>query len=356
MIKIDLIDICIKAAAADNHEDVREFGRTLRFSDGLNLVVGDNTSGKTTIVRTLFYCLGMEELIDGKIDDRSLDKSVKDSFRCNVSDKGDIEWIVKSSYVILQLSNNKGKYLTIKRAIKEDNAKHNVIAVWENSYDKMLPEARREYYIHSSDDHNIDYGIPIIDVPSRNSDKMTKLYLQTLFALTYIEQTRGWSDFFATIRSFNITSPKQRIIEYAMNYDMDTDLSVSNSLKQKKKAIEVEWQKHVRDLTRYLSYNKMFVDQLLDDINKQLISVDDLRIGVRDVAEDLVSYRAVLITRVNELELKAKSAIKDSTDDGYKKALSTYQEHKRAYEQFCFTIADETRKLNDIKRQVGIIN
>lgn len=368
MIKIDLIDICIKAAAADNHEDVREFGRTLRFSDGLNLVVGDNTSGKTTIVRTLFYCLGMEELIDGKIDDRSLDKSVKDSFRCNVSDKGDIEWIVKSSYVILQLSNDKGKYLTIKRVIKEDNAKHNVIAVWENSYDKMLSEARREYYIHSSDDHNIDYGtgfyallsrfgdIPIIDVPSRNSDKMTKLYLQTLFALTYIEQTRGWSDFFATIRSFNITSPKQRIIEYAMNYDMDTDLSVSNSLKQKKKAIEVEWQKHVRDLTRYLSYNKMFVDQLLDDINKQLISVDDLRIGVRDVAEDLVSYRAVLITRVNELELKAKSAIKDSTDDGYKKALSTYQEHKRAYEQFCFTIADETRKLNDIKRQVGIIN
>ena len=140
---------------------------------------------------------------------------------------------------------------------------------------------------------------------------MTKLYLQTLFALTYIEQTRGWSDFFATIRSFNITSPKQRIIEYAMNYDMDTDLSVSNSLKQKKKAIEVEWQKHVRDLTRYLSYNKMFVDQLLDDINKQLISVDDLRIGVRDVAEDLVSYRAVIeeLARIAGIDLPGSRKI-----------------------------------------------
>ena len=82
MIKIDLIDICIQAAAADNHEDIRNFGRTLSFTEGLNLVVGDNTSGKTTIVRTLFYCLGMEELIDGKMGERSLDKSVKDSFRC----------------------------------------------------------------------------------------------------------------------------------------------------------------------------------------------------------------------------------------------------------------------------------
>lgn len=367
MIKIDLIDICIKAAAADNYDDVRQFGRTLRFADGLNLVVGDNTSGKTTIVRSLFYCLGMEELIDGKMGDRSLDKSVRDSFRCIVPDKGDLEWIVKSSYVVLQLSNNNGNLLTIKRDIKDEKAKLNVITVWNTSYESVVPESRREYYIHSTDDHNMDYGtgfyallsefgdIPIIDVLSRNSDKMTKLYLQTLFALTYIEQTRGWSDFFATIRSFNIASPKQRIIEYAMNYDMDTDLTVSNSLRQKKKTIEVEWQKQVRDFSRYLSYNKMFVDPLLDDINKQSTNIDNLRIGVRDVAKNLVDYRETLIKRKEELEIKAKSAIKGSIDDGYKNALAIYQDHKRAYENFCFTIADETRKLNDIKKQVAII-
>lgn len=368
MIKIDLIDICIQAAAADNHEDIRNFGRTLSFTEGLNLVVGDNTSGKTTIVRTLFYCLGMEELIDGKMGERSLDKSVKDSFRCHVADKGDIDWQVLSSYVVLQLSNDKGEYLTMKRSIKDEEARPNVIAVWEDKYENMSHEGQREYYIHSSDDHNMDYGtgfyallskfggIPVIDVLSRNSDKMTKLYLQTLFALTYIEQTRGWSDFFATIRSFNIASPKQRIIEYAMNYEMDTDLTVSNSLKQKKKLIEEDWCKHVRDFSRYLSYNKMYVDQLSDNINKQSISVDELRIGVRDGKSDLADYRKALAERAAELETKAKTAIKGSTDDGYKKALATYQEHKRTYEKFCFTIADETRKLNDIKNQVYIIN
>ena len=141
-----------------------------------------------------------------------------------------------------------------------------------------------------------------------------------------------------------------------MNYEMDTDLTVSNSLKQKKKLIEEDWCKHVRDFSRYLSYNKMYVDQLSDNINKQSISVDELRIGVRDGKSDLADYRKALAERAAELETKAKTAIKGSTDDGYKKALATYQEHKRTYEKFCFTIADETRKLNDIKNQVYIIN
>ena len=92
MIRIDLIDISIQARPYNNQNDVREFGRMLSFKDGLNLVVGDNTSGKTTIVRSLFYCLGMEELIDGKMGDRSLDKSVKENFRYAEPGKEEQDW------------------------------------------------------------------------------------------------------------------------------------------------------------------------------------------------------------------------------------------------------------------------
>ena len=369
MIRIDLIDISIQARPYNNQNDVREFGRMLSFKDGLNLVVGDNTSGKTTIVRSLFYCLGMEELIDGKMGDRSLDKSVKENFRYAEPGKEEQDWYVNSSYVVVQISNHSGQVLTIKRNIKSEDRRENVLSVWNLPYStQMNNTARREFYIHSREDHNMDYGtgfyallsafgdIPIINVPGRNTDEGTKLYLQTIFGLTFIEQTRGWSDFFANIRSFNIVSPKQRIIEYAMNYEMDEDMATSNSLKEKKRSYEEEWRKVVETLKGYLSYNKMFVDKLSPKIDKQEILIEELRVVVREKDCDIEEYRDNLNSQIQTLEQKAEQHQKGSYDQGYQEALEKYQEHKKSYESFCFELADEKRKLENIRHQVALLD
>ena len=85
----------------------------------------------------------------------------------------------------------------------------------------MKLETSRESIIYIvENDHNVEFctfyallsnfsELPLEIVTARNTDKGTLLYIQTLFALTYIEQTRGWSDFFANIRSFNIGESKQ---------------------------------------------------------------------------------------------------------------------------------------------------
>ena len=369
MIKIDLLDISIQARPWDDHTDVREFGRMLSFKEGLNLVVGDNTSGKTTIVRSLFYCLGMEELIDGKAGDRSLDKSVKEKFRFAAPEQEEKDWYINSSYVVVQLSNHKGEVLTIKRSIKSDVHRENILSVWKVPYSPAMKMAdSKEYYIHSREDHNPDYGtgfyallsdfgdIPIVNVKGRNTDSGTKLYLQTIFGLTYIEQTRGWSDFFANIRSFNIVSPKQRIIEYAMNYAMDEDMATANALKEKKRRYEEEWRSQVEAFNNYLSYNKMFVDKLNAKIDKQDVAIDELRIGVRDKGCDLAKYRVELSTQIDTLNRKAEQPGTVNCDQGYQKALQQYQEHKRRYEIFCLELADEKRKLENIRHQVAILD
>lgn len=369
MIKIDLIDISIQARPWDDHKDVREFGRRLTFKEGLNLVVGDNTSGKTTIVRSLFFCLGMEELIDGKYGDRSLDKSVKEKFRYAAPEQDEKDWYINSSYVVVQLSNQKGEMLSIKRTIKSDGHRENVLSVWKAPYsDKLKITDSKEYYIHSREDHNPNYGtgfysllsefgsIPIINVQGRNTDTGTKLYLQTIFGLTYIEQTRGWSDFFANIRSFNIVSPKQRIIEYAMNYAMDEDMATANALKEKKRKYEKAWRSQVEAFNNYLSYNKMFVDKLNAKIDKQDVAIAELRIGVRDKGCDLVKYREELSTQMSTLNRKAEQPYTVNYDQGYQKALQQYQGHKRSYETFCLELADEKRKLDNIRHQVEMLD
>lgn len=369
MIQIDLIDICIKARPYDDHKEVRDFGRTLSFKNGLNLVVGDNTSGKTTIVRSLFYCLGMEELIDGKMGDRSLDKSVKDNFRYVDPELGEKDWYINSSYVVVQLSNSNGQVLTIKRDIKSEDTRENVLSVWKQPYSSNLKNAdRKEYFIHSRDDHNMNYGtgfyallsefggIPIKTVPGRNTDSGTKLYMQTIFGLTYIEQTRGWSDFFANIRSFNIISPKQRIIEYAMNYAMDEDMATANALRERKRAYEEEWVKQVESFNNYLAYNKMYVVKLSPSIDKQEVAIDEIRVAVREKGYDVEKYREELESLIHALNQKAEQPNSTNIDQGYQDALNKYQEHKKNYETFCLGLAEEKRKLESIRHQVAVLD
>ena len=39
-----------------------EYGFSCAFTDGLNIIKGRNSSGKSTLLNSLFYSLGMEEL------------------------------------------------------------------------------------------------------------------------------------------------------------------------------------------------------------------------------------------------------------------------------------------------------
>ncbi|QJD79591.1 AAA family ATPase [Spirosoma rhododendri] len=43
-----------------------KYGRDIVFGDGLNIIYGNNTSGKSTCVQAILHGLGMEELLGGK--------------------------------------------------------------------------------------------------------------------------------------------------------------------------------------------------------------------------------------------------------------------------------------------------
>ena len=116
------------------------------------------------------------------------------------------------------------------------------------------------------------------------------------------DNRKGWL-FFLELK---YCEPKQRIIEYAMNYAMDEDMATSNALKEKKRKYEDEWRRQVDAFSSYLSYNKMFVDKLNSKIDKQDVAIDELRIGVRDKGYDLVKYREELNTQIDTLNRKAE--------------------------------------------------
>lgn len=365
--RIDKFEISIEARAYNDHSDIRHFGRVLDFASGLNLVVGDNTSGKTTLVECLFYALGMEELIEGKPYDKTLDKAVKSYFIYSESDGSQHEWLVKESFVRIQLSNSNKETITIKRNIVSDDNQQNKMFVWQSEImDKMEHKDCREYYLHSRDDHNAELNegfyallakfanLPIIPVPARNTDKTT-LYMQTVFTVSYIEQKRGWSDFFANIRSYNIINPKQKLVEYLMGYDTNTDLINSIGLKEKRKKLENLWDTKVTAVKNYLSYNGLYTDGLQTEIKQQKIELDELRIAVRSESIELYTYKERLKQRIQELENKQKSSQEGNGSEQYLAVLKRYEQHTEEYKNYCIELVTEADKLDNIREQIKYI-
>lgn len=365
--RIDKLEISIEAYANNDHNDIRHFGRVLDFASGLNLVVGDNTSGKTTLVECLFYALAMEELIEGKPCDKTLDKAVKSQFLYMEPDGNQHEWLVKESFVQIQLSNTNEETITVKRKIVSDDKQQNKMYVWQSPIlDKMERKDCREYYIHNRDDHNTEHNegfyalladfadLPIIPVPARNTDK-TIFYMQTVFTASYIEQKRGWSDFFANIRSYNIINPKQKLVEYLMGYDTNTDLINSIGLKEKRKKLENLWSTKATAVKNYLSYNGLYTDGLQTEIKQQKIELDELRIAVRSESVEIYTYKERLKQRIQELENKQKSSQVGNGYEQYLVVLKRYEQHIEEYKNYCIELVTEADKLDNIREHIKYI-
>lgn len=369
MIQLDRLEISLIAYESDDPESLQKFGRNLDFSSGLNLVVGDNTSGKTTLVECLFYALGMEELIEGKSGTRSLDKAVREQFLCGNTNGHERAWQVKQSDVRLQLSNSKHESITIMRYIQSfDSKRPDVLYVWRTPMIDIKRDLdKKEYYVHNQGDHNEDYnvgfyafladfaGLPIIEVPARNKD-YTLLYMQTLFSAAYIEQKRGWSDFFANIRSFNIMSPKQRLIEYIMDYRTNEKLINKIKLSERKKSLEKSWENKVVALNNYLAYSGSYMEGLGADLGKMKTALTDLRIVYRLKNAELDIYLNELQKRIDSLEEKQNTELTNCKNEQYLEALKIYEGHKDEYNKFCIKLVNENDKLSTITKQVQYID
>ncbi|AKH70562.1 hypothetical protein IMCC21906_02922 [Spongiibacter sp. IMCC21906] len=233
--------------------DGQDFGFLFTFDRKLTIVRAGNSCGKSTLVNTLLYGIGMEELLGGK-GTKSLPYAVKDYIEHEGS-----KISISASAVWVEVENGAGEVVTFRRSIRDERRSEKLIEVFTAAHitdEEELGEAVSTY-IHDAGSakrqegfHKYleDFlGLSLPQVPTTGSGE-TKLYLQTVFAALAVEQKRGWTDYIATIPFFGIRDARTRVIEFLLNLDVFETNTERNKLNAESVEIDAEWRSTLKDL------------------------------------------------------------------------------------------------------------
>ncbi|MFA1560533.1 hypothetical protein [Aliivibrio fischeri] len=259
MIKIKNIKCIIEVQGS-----IQDYGFEHSFSDKVNIISGDNSSGKSTILSCIYYCLGMEQLLGGNKAD-ILDKCLRLQFNYNNTDHK-----VTYSKSVLTIENNNGSIAKIKRVIKgrqQENKNEIVVKIIENetNYTKTL-------YARSVGDHDNDNGfynwlmnfssLKLPEIHQVDGKRIKSLYLQNIMSCALVEQTKGWSDFFSQMPYFGIKDSKTKVIEFLLGLSsLENDIK-KDLLEQEKNELKNNWIEKVNNFNIVMSRYSLQLDNI----------------------------------------------------------------------------------------------
>jgi len=343
---------------AGTNDGLKPFGFEYDFKSGLNILTGDNSSGKSTILSCIYYCLGMEQLMGSK-GINALSPALHqvlnfEGHACNVYE----------SHCSLIFTANNDKQYTLTRQIESpDEVSINEILIFDGA--KTTPK-----FVHSARDHGDQgfyqwlaevNGLEIFNVKSFNGESTKPLYMQNVFSLAFIEQTKGWSDIFSMMPSFGIKDPKQKVVEYSLGLNsLELNMKL-DQIKADKNQIKGEWKRIDNDL----NYRAQAIQLYLSIFDKNKPTSDKKIEGIyaaelnKEKKEIKTSQLAVIIKKEIDSSNKriettknAKEISKDLIDTGekIKESLSIFiSERNDASELY----EEEKVKLVDFKSSLS---
>src|ERR1019366_7767033 len=114
----------VNAVKVNINTDKGLYGLSLSFTDGLNIIRGNNSSGKSTIFQSILYGLGMEELI-GARNEKAMQSVLKNEV---LNDDRVKEASVLESNIQLEIFNGI-EIVTVERYIKSEHKDNRLIKV-----------------------------------------------------------------------------------------------------------------------------------------------------------------------------------------------------------------------------------
>ncbi|MYY43999.1 ligand-binding sensor domain-containing protein [Elizabethkingia anophelis] len=357
----------------DKSNDITDlYGFEIVFDQGLNIIAGLNSRGKTTINTCIYYVLGMEELL-GAHNERALDKALKEEFTIKLK-KGEvgINYKVLSSKVILEIENDQKEIVCLERYIKTENEeiKTSNITVHYSAFDDLYDDESQNqkaiFFVNSNgnnEDPNgfynwlsnfINIELPQVSNSSR-SDNYSPLYLQTIFSALFIEQTKGWSDFFATMPFFGITKAKEKIVEFILGLH-EIELSTQKDILNKEKnSITENWKRKVKSFSYLEKQSNSKIINVPEELTTDKAKIDEIYVMFSTSEDEKVGFNQFLTQKmeaVKELESRPISTIRENREV----AVLEFNTQKEEYFKLKDYIDRFESKLRIEKQQFSSLN
>lgn len=353
------------------------FGVELPFSDGLCIIHADNSAGKSTCLKAILFALGLEGML-GPSQDIPLSPAVTAFFEHD----GETHTVIESE-VLLEIHNGTDS-MTVRRQIKGNQNKH-LVNVWEGpmlsqsnlsyiSTDYIVREAgaaTRQTGFHRLLADFIGWELPI--VPRYNDADGGLLYLETLFPLMFVEQSRGWSSLrnrFPT--HFRIKDVGRRALEFFLSFDSQDIATRKISLQQQAAEVKSDWRAKVESCTRLSETINSVVSNLpeqpistwpptippkiLASSSEDWIDIGQVVEELRARLEDISNIEPPLVEQVAEssqlqLEEKQEQLLSVEADLKLKFEALEYQEsHVQSIHSRILSLTEDLSRHKELKR------
>lgn len=245
------------------------FGFEYDFKPGLNIIRGDNSSGKSTLVNSLIYSIGMEEIIGNK-GASSLPYALRTHFQYEQKTFENVE-----SFTLVEIENSKGEIKTFKRYISSKDKDSKLVQIIHGDY---LTSSEKEsfnsspVYLHDPNSAtNEEFGFFAafekflgLELPhiADNKGNSKKLYLQYIFASLLIEQKRGWTNYIANTPYYGVSGVVQKTVSYLLNLDTFDKERKLNELYSQRNSIIAKWSELVSNIKLVASNARLSIKGL----------------------------------------------------------------------------------------------
>jgi hypothetical protein len=233
----------------------RTASRRIDFIAGLNVLQAPNSWGKSTLIQSLVYGLGLE----GAFSASHL--SPLGEAMSSVIDLDDQREAITESSVTLTLQNDRGHVLRVSRFPRSLEFKSELVQTWFATAPALLAAAPQiDMYVRQggSATHELGFhrfleefaGLKLPQVPGFNADEV-KLYMEVLFPLFYVEQKYGWSGLAPRVPTqFRIRSPYRRAAEFVLGLETLERLKERESISARLAEARRAWTESSSELKR----------------------------------------------------------------------------------------------------------
>ncbi|EEO3298629.1 hypothetical protein ACXA0Q_001605 [Listeria monocytogenes] len=338
---------------------VGDFGFDYTLMDSLNLISSKkNTRGKSSVIATIYYCLGFEEIVGGKGM-----KTLTSVYKNSLVDEEGVSRAVLESEAWLEISNGVDT-VTIFRAGKMESRNENLISVYYSDIDSINDSDVyvEDMYIHSKYSTTSQkgfhsflekfIGFELPYVPTSDG-KEYKLYMQVLFSSIFIEQKRGWSDLFSAMPIMKIKDAKKRVIEYILALDTLFNEKSRAKLKHDENNISTEWKLLINEVKTICARENCNIfglpgnPKILDSNFYDSIHIKHIRNNedLNELIEKMIDEKQKLVSKIpnianNYEELQVELENTDREIQRFDREILKYEEEIGVEEETIFKLTE----------------